>query len=236
MTPTPLPLYTFVAPNAYDDHVQEECPYLSACRTRAAAEDWCAFSCFACKVDPSQGIETFAVSSQKVGSRQLDSRLDAFSCQDSIIAWRTESGRSGGATGRLLSKAEQKAAFDKAVPIVVGPAEGDGRHALYGGVARLQLLRGRGEETAQAIVVGKAACPRCIEDRQLSLSIVDDQPGEVLRDGFCAKCQHIITPVVGGLELFSDVRSRIAETNHRRARESRLKRLAQGCFRRGVAA
>ena len=236
MLPTPLPLYTFVAPSAYDDHVRDDCPYLDACRTRAAAEDWRAFSCIACGVDPSQGIETVLVSLQSVGSRQLDSRLDAYSCQDSIITWRTESSRSGGAIGRLLSKAEQQARYGRAVPIVVGPADHDGRHALYGGVARLQLLRGRGEETALAIVVGKAACPRCLEDRQLTLSVVDDLPGEVLRDGFCRKCQHIIAPVAGGLEFFSDVRSRIAETNHRRARESRLKRLAQGCFRRGVAA
>ena len=235
MTPTPLPLYTFVAPDAYDDHVQENCPYLSACRARASTEEWRAFSCIACKVDPSQDIETFAVSSQKAGA-ELDSRLDAFSCQDSTIAWMAKSGRSGGAIGHLLSEAEQKAKYHRAVPIVVGPADHDGRHALYGGVARLQLLRGRGEETAQAIIVGKAACPRCRENRQLMLSIVDDLPGEVLRDGFCRKCQHIIAPAPGGVEFFSDVRSRIAETNHRRARESRLKRLAQGCFRRGVAA
>ena len=222
MTPTPLPLYTFVAPDAYDDHVQESCPYLSACRARASTEDWRAFSCIACKVDPSQDIETFAVSSETVGSRQLDSRLDAYSCQDSTIACMAKSGRSGGAIGRLLSKTQQKAAFDKAVPIVVGPADHDGRHALYGGVARLQLLRGRGDETAQAIIVGKAACPRCMQDKQLVLSIVDDPPGEVIRDGFCRKCQHIIAPAPGGLEFFSDVRSRIAETGKRRARAKRF--------------
>jgi hypothetical protein len=232
----PLPLYTYVAPSAYDDHVQEDCPYLDACRTRAAAEDWRAFSCIACEVDPCQGIETFVVSSESIGSRQLDSRLDAYSCQDSIITWRTESSRSQGAIGQLLSKAEQKARFDKAVPIVVGPADDDGQHTLFGGVARFQLLRGSGAETAPAIIVGKAACPRCMQDKQLVLSIVDDPPGEVIRDGFCRKCQHIIAPVAGGLEFFSDVRSRISETGKRRARAQRLALVWLRGWGMGVAA
>jgi hypothetical protein len=236
MIPTPLPLYTFVAPDAYDDHVRDDCPYLDACRTRAAAEDWRAFSCIACGVDPSLGIETVLVSSESIGSRQLDSRLDSYSCQDSVITWRTESSRSGGAIGRLLSEAEQKARYARAVPIVIGPADDDGQHTLFGGVARFQLLKGSGAETAPAIIVGKAACPLCKQDKQLVLSIVDDPPGEVIRDGFCQKCQHIIAPVVGGLEFFSDVRSRIAETGKRRARAQRL---ALAWFQRrgmGVAA
>jgi hypothetical protein len=231
MIPSPLPLYVYVAPSAYDDHVREDCPYLSACRTRAAAEDWRAFSCIACEVDPSQGVETFSVNLEKVGSGQLDSRLDAYFFQDSVITWSIASSRSQGATGRLLSNAEQKARYDMAVPIVVGPIDDDGTHALFGGVERLQAQRASGAEAVEAIIVGKAACPRCAEDRQLALFIVDDPPGEVIRDGFCRKCQHVIAPVAGGLEFFGDVRSRIAETRKRRAKEARTQRLFQVCLR-----